>query len=588
MERIERAKSNIWRKKFYDSNELKDFCKNFKVGGPMKCYSFNKEWNHPEYIKLFSSKNNHSNRFNREIDWRTRFRKNIVIAIFGETGSGKSLVAQTIALMWINLFKKNLKSGKLLDSVPKDILDNLKRNDLPKAGFSFSDPEFLKHISNMGYGDIEIRDETPRMSGTGKRVTIEAILNILDEVRAHQNSFIIVSPDLNQLIKTSAVHFYLRTAGINYDTRQTRLIIYEPIVTFSGNTKLQPTGRIILTIHNDDVLTEEYNRLKDKNIKTVKNTRGKVGKAGFGGVNERAEEQVRALIKICKKHDWRTKEDIKRLGIEVHNRVMKRTDQSNMIVGGSTNEVEDIIHRVATYFKDEDPDNVDVINKYVKQEMNTTVTPDDLEQQSEIQRIKSEKFVKAVMDLKLGTFLYDTNQVIRLLKVRKQSELKGRTLERFLRNLQWYKLYKNEVEQQEIAKRYKVHAGTVSANISRITGKIARQKGIMYEKFVAKKLKECGIFDTVKLLGGVNEPDILAYSGDNLAVISVKNDGTYNTRSKIELKKCANAEVEYARMVNSDYNTYVFLLYYNPEYQDNRIIHVEDYTDENIKYVTLH
>ena len=619
LERIKKAKSNVYKKKFYnDSRKIKNFCKNYKVGGALKCKSFNKEWNDKKKRHVFYPSNDFTEEFYKEIEWRVTHRKNLVLALFGETGSGKSLVSQTIGKDWVTTFNEKLKEGHLHNSIPKEIMKKLISNGGANYGFSFSDPEFLEHISKMEYGHIEIRDESPRISGKGKHGTIDAILNILDEVRAHQNSFIIVSPDLNQLTRTSVVHFYLRTAGINYKERKTRLIVYEPIMTHGGSVIIHPTGRIKLKIHNDKKLIKHYDRLKDKNINKIKATQGKVGKQGYGNADGN-KEQLKELIRLCEKNNWTSKVDIRRLGIEVFNRVMKEKGRNDMIIGGLIDDVENIVHWVAQHFKDKDKeDSTDVIKKYVNKELGkkNVVKADEELIQKVIKEEKENWENENKKRTKKKTQKKPKNKKEKNLKNKeKYGNHENHIIEKILEDFK-FEYTEEDIENviirnarnqhntkeyleiyhictstnrilEDIGKEFDLSIGRISQIKTSMTNKISTYKGQLFEEEVLKHIKSYKYFGHVRRDGSAGKPDIVVDDLKNnyLYVLSLKNHAVGEDNYTYVKIKEISPEIEYARENHWDYEkVFVKLVFFD---NISRKIIIKDINYEKPKKIKI-
>ncbi|MFW9872997.1 MAG: hypothetical protein ACFFG0_07860 [Candidatus Thorarchaeota archaeon] len=519
---VKDKQKNIFKKRVVQKN----FCKNYSLGGPLSDFLFNEGWNKSKHVKNVFGRNRILNKlFFDEIDVRIQNRNNIIIAIVGETGSGKSRVGQTLILHWIHRFMRLFKLNKLSNDIEKNHIEKLKKDGV-KYDIKFSDPEFSDRINTMGYGDILMRDESPRTSGTDSRVIVESILNVIDEVRAHQNSFIIISPDLGQLIKSKAIHFYIETAGINRKDKKTRLIVYKPVTTDSGSITLEPKGRLLLKVHNNKKMLEEYKKLKDRNIEKIKKTKGLVSASSYGN-SDKDDAIAEEFYTFCYNNDYEVMEDLKLIALEEFNKKMQSENKLDMIITGSGNMQEKIIRKTYNRIKRGD-------NGIKKKELNFNdiMEDDDIlkeiymeESDSAIETINIDDNVdhrtKVIINL-LKKFKFICNDDIIFGYMRKE---RGRwdhperdidvyitKRDKNVKSKYFINKYDNINSTQGVNRIYK----RTKARYGYFKGKLYEETLYNYLNSFSKKgnMNENAIFDEVKWMGGVKESDIIIYSNN--------------------------------------------------------------------------
>lgn len=246
----------------------RNLCKQFKLEDKLQEISFNGLYNDQEYRWILHKDFDRTKLFLGSIKYRIKNISNVIIVISGDPNSGKSESSHTIAKFIQHQFEKIIK---------KKI----------EIKISFSDIEFYSTIKSTHFGDVNIRDETPRLTGKGSRLTDWHLRNILKIIRANQNSFLFVDPvELQPDITT----FFLESAGKNKKDKITRYILYD-----KDHNVL---GHIYIPLHNDEEFRKNYEDKKMENIKKVKKDRGKV--------SPEFEEERKQQTKIIKqtKNDY--------------------------------------------------------------------------------------------------------------------------------------------------------------------------------------------------------------------------------------------------------------------------------------------
>lgn len=241
--------------KFYD------FFEHFRLEDEIIENLQNMRLNRPEYRWIFInadgsiSLNGVEDEFFGAITTRIYNKSHIIIFIFGPTNSGKSEVAQAIARKYQKIFYK----------VHKIYIEIM---------ICFSEAEFSIAIKDLPIGHLVLADEVSKTSGKGSANLNKNTLNLLRIVRAHQNSFIFINPDL---IETKMIDYYIEVLGKNYRTRKVRVILYKNMFDPITNQKfLQPIGKMYLKLHDDEEFREEYRQRKNLNIINMKHKRGAI------------------------------------------------------------------------------------------------------------------------------------------------------------------------------------------------------------------------------------------------------------------------------------------------------------------------
>lgn len=223
-----------------------NLCTQFKVEGELHAISFNTKYNLPKNRYIFYKEKDRTKLFVKDIIWRVENTTNVIIVISGPPNSGKSESAQTISKFIQYQFKKI-----------KDMKINIR--------IAFSTADFYKKIKSMNFGDIGIRDETPKLTGKGSRLVEWYLNNITKMIRANQNSFVFVDP---KVLTPDVVTFFLETAGKWKKGEITRYVLLDK--------DRNHLGHIYIPLHNDKEFRKEYERKKMENIRKVKESSGKV------------------------------------------------------------------------------------------------------------------------------------------------------------------------------------------------------------------------------------------------------------------------------------------------------------------------
>jgi len=169
-----------------------------------------------------------------EIGDRLKKTMNLIVSIYGQTGTGKSYASLSLA----EYIKKIVK--KLYDIEPKIYVE-------------FLVEELLKDIEKANKFDIFILDEAINQFGIGSGRSVQELENIENVMRKRQLVFFFNSPE----VKCHLHHFVLRTHAICYDKKVSKLLVYNP-KKFDNDL----IGYITLKIPSEE-LVREYEKKKD-------------------------------------------------------------------------------------------------------------------------------------------------------------------------------------------------------------------------------------------------------------------------------------------------------------------------------------
>ena len=182
--------------------------------------------------------------FIKDLEFRVKMERNLDLVIGGETGSGKSSLAQAIAWELYEYGKK------YIDPNLKFTVDQI----------AFTRTEWLQITQTMKRGDTLIFDEDDQARiGTGSMRQIEEQEQIERTLRQSQFNFIFCSP----IIEEHVEHYILRALDIEFSQELNRAVVYKK----DEQGMLLPYGHIVLPRHE----VEGYNEKKNKFREQVQN-----------------------------------------------------------------------------------------------------------------------------------------------------------------------------------------------------------------------------------------------------------------------------------------------------------------------------
>jgi len=217
--------------------------------------------------------------------------EHITFIIYGEQGSGKSVLAIKIALLYKKLHKKFW-------------------NRIIGIHFTFSDAESLAKISEIDDFSIVIQDENPKISGLGSRSAITSLGNLLEEGRFAGRSYIKCAPHRESI---PGCTYYLRPAGMCIENNNN---IYLRTLVFQSDdegSKLKATGHFIVEISSafEYMKKSNYNKLKEENFRKLTEQMGSESAVTAGRI-KKLNEYAKKLYSHALNLGWSgTKKDLK-------------------------------------------------------------------------------------------------------------------------------------------------------------------------------------------------------------------------------------------------------------------------------------
>ncbi len=455
--------------KQYKERKLKiyrNYCKKYKFYDKIAERSFNDKYNDVKFWKYMNfSRFNITKMFFETIKTRILDNANIVIVIFGITGGGKSEAGQYIATYIQKAF---------LELYGKEV----------KIRIAMSTAEFDKILPEMEEGDIGIRDESPKLSGTGSRTVQFNLDNLIKIVRAKQISFILVSPEI---VRAPVVTAYLECAGKDKKGRINRFMVYDK--------DLKLMGRCYIPLHDNQELRERYEKKKYENIDGVLNNSGSVG---IEINNKPLERDIKRYKRWC-----------------IENGIDKRRD------------IELQLPRFNSLL--EDGDKISNITYYRKVLFSSVYT-----------EIKNDK-IEVVKESEINNDVNENKEIVkednltiykgfRFRNYQKELELYLNSLVNFRdkkRDFEIYRKYKNGTTQLKLRGIYKIDNSTVCKIVKKVEGAVSKYKGEFFEVNYQKYLQGLDKFKDVEVIldGDPGKPDIYVHDEmeNILYVFSVKN-----------------------------------------------------------------
>jgi Zn finger protein HypA/HybF involved in hydrogenase expression len=356
-----------------DEEDFYDFCTEYHLEDNIQDNLFNQEFNQPHLLWIFidpQTKRNTppiTNEVLFAISTRIFNKSHINLFLFGPTNSGKSEFAHSVAKYYKSEFYRLLRIHIVVH-------------------FGFSDADLDDIFPNLGYGHLFIRDESGGVSGEDSGLLKVRVGNLIRVIRAHQNSFIYINPDL---VEVPLVDYYIRIAGkkgvyycsecdqefinkricpkcknseleVVYSKCRIRAIVYyKQVDPLTNRASFVPLGRMYLNLHTDEVLRDIYKEKKDKNIKYLKERSGLLG-VHFN--HQRISKEAQILAQLCNKKHTKTKIGMQLEMIEYNSKYTM--DESNKMIGGTDKHNKLLFEKTAQLLKSTDTDLSDeVVNE---------------------------------------------------------------------------------------------------------------------------------------------------------------------------------------------------------------------------------
>ena len=254
LESLKRIRGNLYGKiRGKQRDGIVDCCEEFKFIRDFDTYNFNKKMNFLGItdLVLFDGKTENDDGYNLlEMITNTiinpiKYNSNIVVGIIGETGSGKSELGQSLALISRRANKKYKKRNV-------------------EIYICWTPEDLFNALTKIKKGDIILKDESPKAFGEGAHIEKWSIDNALSVIRKEQNTFIFCDP---RDIKINLCDLYLETAGMNLKTRTNRFMVLNKERTYFGH--------IYTELHDDKKFRDRYEKEKDIFVKEAKRLAGK-------------------------------------------------------------------------------------------------------------------------------------------------------------------------------------------------------------------------------------------------------------------------------------------------------------------------
>jgi hypothetical protein len=556
---------------FFEKDNARDFCKNYRLEDAIKEKTFNLKYNSDKYIHVFRKDRDYTDIFSKSRETRIKNQSNIILIIHGEPHSGKSEVGQSISFDIKLDFKKYVK----IDS---------------KIYIGFSTVEFNTILRDIEIGDVLIRDESPKASGSGSRTIKNNLNNIIEMVRANQNCFIFISP---KRVESNVVTYYLEMAGkksiydcpecgekyvnkdrsaltcdkckakleLNYKESSCRCILYDPSY-MDGKI---PIGRIFIYLHEEHEFRKEYEKKKKYNIK------GTLKQGGMVSAEldrKRYRNDLLELIEQCKRTKARTLTTI-RSQIQIYNQRFDPIEEIEKMIKGDTNYVNTLITSAFLY----------ITGKSKLKELLPEIESDK----------KTEKRVTELLSTeplemyKKYKFEYTEEQIFEDAKDRWRWKNPDRD----------YDIYKRRTgvrpeKIEMLTEEYKIAPGTVNYGVFTTEKHFAKSKGILFEEGYEKYLKNMGYYEPkdVNRIGEKGKPDILAVLPDldEVHVFSLKVRN-FRTDRRTFTHKDMGPEIETALKQNKKHKkTILYLVVYDLSADEILIKSVDYKSNDSVSF----
>ena len=511
-----------------------EFCAVYQLEDDIQNNLFNLEFNQPHLLWIFIDPETGkktldvTNELLFAISTRIFNKSHINLFLFGPTNTGKSEFAQAIAKYYKSEFYRIFR-------IHIDF----------HIGFSDADLDDL--FPSLGYGHLVIRDESSSVSGEDSGLLKERVGNLIRVIRAHQNSFLFVNPDI---VEVPLVDYYIRMAGkkgvyyckacdqefinkricpvcnnseleVIYNKCKIRAIVYyKQVDPLSNRASFIPLGRMYLCLHSDVELREIYQEKKDKNIQYLKETSGLLG-VHFN--SERIAKEAQILAQLCSKKKVSTKIGMQLEMIEYNGKFTM--DEANKMIGGTDKHNKLLFEKTAQLLKS----------------TNADLNDEELSE-SDLTRNDNEK--DSFLPFKQFTFPFLDKDILKKAK----EEANYQDIDR---DFEIYSKAKKGILREQIVSEYsdfndKTRVSQIKKSVQ---GLINDTGGKLFEIEYVKHLQTL-YKDKVVHEGGSNEPDayVLVEALNELHIFSLKKIATnYLPRAEI------SPEQEYAFENRSKY-----------------------------------
>lgn len=507
-----------------------DFCTVYQLEDDIQNNLFNQEFNDPSLLWIFIDPKTgkktppFTNELLFAISTRILNKSHIFLFLFGPTNSGKSEFAQAIAKYYKSEFYRLLRIHIIVH-------------------FGFSDADLDDLFPNLGYGHIVIRDESSSVSGEDSGLLKTRIGNLIRVIRAHQNSFMFVNPDV---VDVPLVDYYIRIAGkkgvyycsacdqeyinkricpvcknselevVYFKCKIRAIVYYKKVDPLTNRISFVPLGRMYLSLHTDAELRDLYEERKDKNIQFLKERSGLLG-VHFN--RERILKEAQILAQLCNKKHIRTKIGMQLEMIEYNSRFTM--DEARKMIGGTDKHNKLLFEKTAQLIKS----------------INTDLDDGELNENDPINTDNNDNGEDPFLPFKQFAFKYSNKDILKIAKNNATFQQPERDFEIY------FKMQKGSLY-ETILKGYPElnDKSNISYIKKKVQGLINDTGGRLFEQEYVRHLQTL-YKDKVVHEGGSGEPDtyVLIEELNELHIFSLKKIST-NHLSRKEI----SPEQEYA------------------------------------------
>ena len=443
--------------------------------------------------------NDVSDEFKAYIKHRILRHANCNIIYVGEQGCGKSTFSAATFLYSKGQYKE------------------LAKIDVGHWFLTFTTAETLDAYSKIQSRAYIFQDEDDDLQGPGSRSIIKNLGNIVKRVRAWEISLFICCPTLTVIpgcdyalmpfgFYKKGVERLLKT-GDSSDC-WARALLYVKSKMHRDNYQLQGCVFFFTGDAIEYMKQTKYHEAKAASYEKIKKNQGGSG-AYSAGQREKLEEQAKVILKMALKNSW-DGVNLKRLEtvIELHTDIRPTGDELKHLKVLVSELYEKKKKKLAK------------AQKTQAAEAATITDPD-------------------------ADFTWDDTAIFAEIKAESKSDEIDRNIEIFKA------IISGTANQEDFVKKHKLSPERIKQIRKEMEGKYSEKIGHLYEQYLGPKLKIQLGADSVEVLGGVGEPDIILKFGEATHYISVKCLNFGRNGYSLSYKEC-RPEIEAAQKDRKD------------------------------------